>query len=59
MRYTYHKIPLQFKMTASVAQSVRAFASQAEGLVFESQPRQTQVVKQVVTAPLLNARQKV
>ena len=28
--------------TETVEQSVRAFASQAEGLVFESQPRQTQ-----------------
>ena len=31
--------------TAAVEQSVRAFASQAEGLVFESQPRQTQGVE--------------
>ena len=30
---------------AAVAQWVRAFASQADGWVFESQPRQTQVVK--------------
>ena len=31
--------------TAAVAQRVRAFATQAEGWVFESHPRQTQVVK--------------
>ena len=31
--------------TAAVEQSIRAFASQAEGLVFESQPRQTQGVE--------------
>ena len=31
--------------------------AKAEGWVFESQPRQTYVVKQVVTAPLLNAWQ--
>ena len=30
---------------AAVAQLDRAFVSQAEGLVFESQPRHTQVVK--------------
>ena len=29
------------KVTAAAAQWVRAFASQAEGWVFESQPRQT------------------
>ena len=28
----------------TMAQSFRAFASHAEGLVFESQPRQTQLV---------------
>ena len=38
------------------AQGVRAFAPQAEGWVFESQPRQTKVLKQVVTAPLPNVR---
>ena len=32
-------------VTAAVAQWVTAFASQAEGWVCESQPRQTQVVK--------------
>ena len=32
-------------MTAAVAQSVRALARQAEGWVFESQLRQTYVVK--------------
>ena len=32
-------------LTAAVAQSVRAFAPQAEGWVFESQTRQTQAVK--------------
>ena len=31
--------------TAAVAQWARAFASHADGWVFESQPRQTQVVK--------------
>ena len=35
---------LYWKATA-VAQMVRAFASHAEDLVFESQPRQTKVVK--------------
>ena len=43
--------------TVAVAQWVRAFASQAEGLVFESKPRLTWVVKKVVTTPLQNARQ--
>ena len=33
-------------MTAAVAQSVRAFASNAKGWVFESQPQQTEVVKE-------------
>ena len=37
-------------------QSVRVFPS--NGLEFESRPRQTQVAKQVVTAPLPNARQQ-
>ena len=32
-------------VTAAVAQWVRVFAPQAEGWVFESQQRQTQVVK--------------
>ena len=41
---------------AVVAQSIRAFAPQAEGLVLESQSRQIKVFKQVVTAPLPNAR---
>ena len=40
-------------MNAAVAHWVRAFAPQAEGWVFES----TESLKQVVTAPLLNARQ--
>ena len=31
--------------TEAVAQWVRGFPSQAEGWMFESQPRQTQVVK--------------
>ena len=31
--------------TAAVEQLVRAFSSEAEGLVFESQPRQTKRVK--------------
>ena len=43
----------------AVAQSVRAFTWQVEGWVFESQLRQTLVVKQVVTARLLNAQQQV
>ena len=34
----------------------KCIASDMEGWVFESQPRQALVVKQVVTAPLLNAR---
>ena len=33
---------------------VRAFASHAEGWVFEFRPRHTKVVKQVVKAPLPN-----
>ena len=41
---------------AAVAQWVRAFAPQAEGWVFLSQPQQTQAVKQVVKAALSNAR---
>ena len=45
-----------FVRRATVAQWVRAFAPQAEGWEFESQPQQTQVIKQVVTAPLQNAR---
>ena len=44
------------RLAATVAQWVRAFAPQAEGWEFESQPQQTQVIKQVVTAPLRNAR---
>ena len=44
-------------MTAVVAQWVRAFAPQAEGLVFESQPRQTQVVKKVLIAQVPKSRQ--
>ena len=47
------------KIIAAVGQSVRVFTSQAEGWVFESQPWQTLVVKQVVIARLLNARQQV
>ena len=39
--------------TVAVAQWVRAFALEAEGCVFESQPQQ----KKVVTAPLLNSLQ--
>ena len=45
-----------------MAQSVREFASHADGWAFEPQPRQTQVIKSsklVVTAPLLNAQQQV
>ena len=47
---------LQYQGTAAVAPWVRAFASQAEGWVFEPQPRQTQVVKtgsDISTAKLL------
>ena len=33
------------QITAEVAQSVRAFASHAEGWLFETEPRQTCVVK--------------
>ena len=33
------------RVTAAVAQLVRTLATQAEGWVFESQPRQTEVVK--------------
>ena len=32
-------------MAATVAQSVRAFALHTEGWVFESQPRQTFIIK--------------
>ena len=46
-------------LAAAVAQWVGPFALQSEGWVFESQPRQTYVVKQVVTAPLPNAWRKV
>ena len=42
-----------------MAQSVRAFVLHAEGWVFESQPRQTLVVKTGMTVPLPNARQQV
>ena len=38
---TYHGGPV----SAAVAQWVRAFAPQAEGWVFEFQPRQTHVIK--------------
>ena len=39
----FEKIEVKFlnQPTAAVAQSVRAFALQAEGFVFKSQPRQT------------------
>ena len=40
-----------------MAHWVRELASHAECWMFESQQRQTQVVKQVVTSPLPNARQ--
>ena len=50
---------LKLYETAGVPQSVRTFALQAEGLVFESHPRQTEVEKQVGRAPLSNARQQV
>ena len=43
-------------MAAAMSQWVGEFAPQAEGWVFESQLRHTQVVKQVVTTPLPNAR---
>ena len=51
--YDYSKIYVKidsepqthYFLTAAVAQWVRAFASQAEGWVFESQPRQTLVEK--------------
>ena len=39
------KFFLSKTITAAVVKSVRAFDSHAEGLVFESQPRQTLVVK--------------
>ena len=38
--------------TAAVAQWARAFACQAEGWVFESQPRQTHVVKTSSDIPM-------
>ena len=38
------KLKLALPYSRGVAQWVRAFAPQAEGWVFESQPRQTQVV---------------
>ena len=47
------------KDTETIAQSVKVFASYAEGWVFESRLRQTYVVKKVVTASLLNVRQQV
>ena len=39
---TYIHVPT---FTAALAQSIRAFALHAEGMVFVSQPRQTYVVK--------------
>ena len=51
------EITLPRTLAVVVAQWATAFASLAEGWVFESQPRQTYVVKQVVTSPLLNAQQ--
>ena len=51
MRLKLHCFP-----TVAVAQWGRAFASQAEGWVFESLPRQT-CQNQVVTAPLVKAQQ--
>ena len=46
MQYVFNKNVLNYETgTAAVAQLVRALALQAEGWLFESQPRQTQVVK--------------
>ena len=42
---TITSLSIQFVDAAAVAQSVRAFGPQSEGLEFESQQRQTQVVK--------------
>ena len=42
--YIYNST-IQTVFAAALAQWVRAFAPQAEGWVFESQPRQTQVAK--------------
>ena len=42
---TVHVYMLSLDVSAEVAQWVRAFAPQAEGRVFEFQPRQTQVAK--------------
>ena len=49
------EIYFDFERASEMVQWVRAFPSQAEGLMFESKPRQTSL-KQVVTAPLPNAR---
>ena len=46
-------------LTAAVAQWVRAFAPQAEGWVLNPSRDRPKSYKQVVTAPLLNARQYV
>ena len=46
---------LKLYETAGVPKSVRTFALQAERLMFESHPRQTEVEKQVGGAPLSNA----
>ena len=43
--YTNIQKEIRRERTAAVAQLVRAFASQAEGWVFESQTRQTLVIK--------------
>ena len=48
---------LRIQQAAAVLHWVRAFATQAEGWQFESQPRPTYVGNQVVVALLLYSRQ--
>ena len=57
MKFTYTSF-VSNGITAAVAQWVGALTLQAEDWMFESQPRQTSVEKQVMTALILNAQQK-
>ena len=54
LNYISNKFHLYLFETAAVAQSARAIAPQAEGWVFESQLRQTSVIK---SSDTVNARQ--
>ena len=46
-----------YDMAPTMAQSVRTFASHAEGCVFESQLQLTLVVKESSDSPVLKVRQ--